>query len=302
MQNYSEIMRVRPEYGEYLPLQRLASRGEVAFFPRNLSAPSFSTDARGFRHTAFGGKTLSVADILKHERYGVVLGTSKIFGVGLSGNEKTISSLLSERFGFPFASVALPHGTSRNLSSLLTAVLGMRTNRPAAVVHSSNGDFSAFAYASNADPVFGPPNMIQVRQMFDQTGRLPDAERSVRTMLAFTSLWTRCIVQQCRRSKIPLLLLHDSSFFEKIEPSPVELACGLGQSEFPIERQWFVNHKKFVDQFYERRERLAERLKVPLAGPGGSNNLTFIDEFHLDENGTRSIADDIAEGLEPLLK
>lgn len=302
MPNYRAIIRTRPAYEQYLPLQRLVHRGEVVFFPGNLSVPAFSTDARGFRHTAFGEETLSVSDIVKRERYGLVLGTSKVFGIGLAGNKDTMSSLLSERFGFPFANVALPHGTSRNLSALLTAFLGRAANAPAAVVHSSNGDFSAFAYGSSADPVFGPPNIIQSRKMAMQPGALPDAERSVQAVLAFTSLWTGWIVQQCRARKTPLLLLHDSSFFEKRAPSPVELECGLGTSEHPVEQRWFANHKRFVDQFYDRRERLAERMKVPLAGPGKRNDLTFIDEFHLDEIGTRSLADDIAEGLEPLLK
>jgi lysophospholipase L1-like esterase len=41
---------------------------------------------------------------------------------------------------------------------------------------------------------------------------------------------------------------------------------------------------------------------VPLAGPGITNTLGFIDEFHYDADGTRALVDDFAKELEPLLK
>ena len=299
---YREIARLRPAYRDFFALQRMVHAGEVLCFPGNQSTPSYSTDARGFRHTVHDGEKLSVADILKRERYGLVLGTSKVFGLGLAGNENTIPSLLSERFGFPFGNIALPHGTTRNLSALLTAFFARAPSAPAVVIHAGNGDFSAFAYSSSADSVFGPPNMVQARRMLRQAGQLPDAEKSLPAMLSFMSLWTRSMVQQCRARKVPILILNDSSFFEKRKPSAIEIECGLGTSKHPIEQQWFANHRKFVDRYYERREQIAERMKVPIAGPGRRNDLTFIDEFHLDEDGTRSIADDLATGLEPLLK
>ena len=45
----------------------------------------------------------------------------------------------------------------------------------------------------------------------------------------------------------------------------------------------------------------ADLAYVPLAGPGLTNDLGFIDEFHYDRGGTRALCDDFAAVLEPLL-
>ena len=67
------------------------------------------------------------------------------------------------------------------------------------------------------------------------------------------------------------------------------------------DRRWFSNHRAFADRFYERREALAANLKVPLAGPLGKHDLTFIDEFHYDEGGIASLTGDVAAALDPLI-
>ena len=48
-------------------------------------------------------------------------------------------------------------------------------------------------------------------------------------------------------------------------------------------------------------QKLSEKLGVPLAGPGLSNDIGFVDEFHYDREGTLSLCDDFAAALEPLL-
>jgi hypothetical protein len=47
---------------------------------------------------------------------------------------------------------------------------------------------------------------------------------------------------------------------------------------------------------------VADKLGVPLAGPGITNAIGFIDEFHYDADGTRALCEDFASALEPLLK
>ena len=46
---------------------------------------------------------------------------------------------------------------------------------------------------------------------------------------------------------------------------------------------------------------MAEALGVPLAGPGRTNNIGFVDEFHYDREGTIALCEDFAAALEPLL-
>ena len=302
MANYQTIMRLRPTFNEFVLQKRLVHMGEVLCFPPNHHSDSFSTDGRGFRHTQFAGQDLSLAQILQRGRYGLVLGGSRSFGLGLPGNENTLPSLLSQRFGFPFANVALPQGNSRNLASLLHAVIATSRKPPAAVVHFSGGDFTGFAYSSMADRVFGSPNPKQVSTAGQERGGLPPAQQSIKPLLAFTSLWTGSIALLCRAHKIPLVLAHETTFFEKREASDRDRECQLGTPFHEAEQRWFANQKAFAPQFYKAREGIAAKFGMPLAGPGPSNQLGFIDEFHYDEDGTRALTDDIAVAIEPLIQ
>jgi len=299
--NYQNIVRLRPEVREFIRNRRWVHRGDVITYGPNIACDSFSTDAAGFRHSRFRGETLSVADCLQRERYGLVLGPSSVYGFGLAGNENTMPSVLAERFGFPFGNVGLPEGNSRNLHSLLVAFVARAKRPPAAIVHISGGDYTSFCYTSIADPVFGSPNLKQIGMAMEERGGRADAARQIKPLLAFTSLWIRAIASLCRSRKIALVLADDTTFFEKREPSPTERQCALGTPSSPAQEGQFETHKRFGTDYHERRRTVAEALEVPLAGPGLTNDLGFIDEFHYDRGGTRALCDDFAAALEPLL-
>jgi hypothetical protein len=299
--NYQNIMRLRPEVREFIRNRRWVHRGDVIAYGPNIRCDSFSTDAAGFRHSVFGGQTLSTHDCLQSERYGLVLGPSNVYGFGLAGNENTMPSLLAERFGFPFANIGLPEGNSRNLFSLLTAFVARAPKPPAVVVHISGGDFTNFCYTSIADPVFGSPNLLQMRQVIKERGGHAPPEPQIKPLLAFTSLWIRAIAQLCRASRIPLVLGDDTTFFEKLEPSAIDRECELGKPFNGAQARQFATHKQFVDDYSERRKSLAKALGVPLAGPGRTNSIGFVDEFHYDRDGTRALCDDFAEAIQTLL-
>lgn len=301
MANYQNIMRVRPEVREFIRNRRWVHRGDVLTYGPNIQCDAFSTDGAGYRHSVFAGQTLSTSDCLQHERYGLVLGPSNVYGFGLVGNENTIPSLLAERFGFPFANIGLPEGNSRNLFAILLAFIARAPRPPTVVVHVSGGDFTNFCYTSIADPVFGSPNLKQMKQVLKERGGPPPAETQIKPLLAFTSLWIRSIAQVCRVGKIPLVLGNDTTFFEKPKPSAIERECELGKPFNAGQQRQFAIHNQFVDEYGDRRKAVAEALGVPLAGPGRPNNLGFIDEFHYDRDGTRSLSDDFARAIEPLL-
>lgn len=293
--NYQTIVRLRPEVRDFIRNRRWVRRGEVLVYGPNTRCESFSTDSAGFRHSVFAGETLSVHDCLQRERYAIVLGSSNLYGFGLAGNENTIPSLLAAKFGFPFANVCLPEANSRNLSALLVGFLARAPKPPSIVLHMSGGDFTGFCYTSMADPVFGSPN-AEGRRDVGRPGN------QVQRLLAFTALWTRTIARLCRVRKIPLVLGNDTTFFEKAKPSAIELESALGTASRVAQARQFDTHRKFVNAFYERREALAHRLSLPLAGPGRSNTVGFVDEFHYDSEGTRTLAEDFAGAIAPLLR
>ena len=297
MANYQMIVRHRPEVRDFIRNRRWVHRGDVIAYGPNTSCSAFSTDGAGFRHTVFRGETLSVKDCLQRKRYGLVLGSSNLYGFGLAGNENTIPSVLSERLGFPFANVSLPEATSRNLCSLLVAILARTPKAPAIVLHLSGGDFTSFCYTSIADPVFGSPNLKQMRMAGKERGGRPAPETQIDSLLAFTSLWNRTIVQLCQGRRIPLVLGNDTTFFEKREPNEVERQCALGQATNEAQKVQFDIHQRFVPRFYGRRSELAGNLGVILAGPGHANSLGFVDEFHYDREGVRMLSEDFAVAI-----
>lgn len=300
MADQSKVLEHYPEMADFRLSELVALRGDVLAYRANLSRGAFSTDAQGFRHSTFQGRTLSVADCLQSDRFGIVLGPSTFFGVGIAGNDHTIASLLAERFGFPFANAAMPGGNSRNLNALLTGLIAAAKQPPAVVVLSNGGDLANFCEALTADPIFGSPNRMQVKQNMGK-GPGTDADSNLPQFLTFTSLWTSATARLCRAYKTGLVLVHQSIFFEKSQPSPVERDCALGQPARGGHQGLFDRFKKFGPPFYQRRQELAKALGIPLAGLGLGKKLTFIDEFHLDREGTRLLTDDVAVKVEPLL-
>ena len=302
MANYQTIVRFRPEVRDFIRNRRWVHRGDVVSYGANIECESFSTDGAGFRHTVFGGKTLSMRDCLTFERYGLVLGSSNIYGFGLAGNENTIPSILAQELGLPFANLSLPEANSRNLSSLLIAILTRAPRSPTVVVHLSGGDFTSFCYTSIADSVFGSPNLKQMPIVAKAGKGRPRAETQIEALLAFTSLWTGVIAQLCRARRIPLVLGNDTTVFEKRKPSEIDRQCELGIATSNSQNIQFETHRKFVGRFYARRAELAENFGVPLAGPGPSNSIGFVDEFHYDREGTRSFCADLTAAIEPLIR
>jgi len=302
MADYKKIVQLRPEMADFFGNRRLiAFRGDVLTYWANTRADTFSTDAAGFRHSTLAGKEYSLADCIQSERYGIVLGASNLFGFGIAGNENTIPSLLAERFGFPFANASMPGGNSRNLQALLVGLLAASSTPPAVVVHSSGGELANFCESGIADPIFGSPNRAQLKTLREMGGANADPETHFPRLLAFTGLWTSALATLCNAYKSRLVMVHQSTFFEKANPTELERECGLGEPFHPSQAVQFANHRKYDAPFYERRKAIADALGVPLAGWGASRELTFMDEFHLDVEGMKAMSQAIGDEVEAVL-
>ena len=302
MANYEIIMRRRPEVRQFVRNRRWVHRGDVIAYGPNVSCDAFSTDQAGFRHSVFKNETLSLTDCAGRDRYGLVLGPSSVYGFGLAGNEHTMPSVLAERFGFPFANIGMPEGNSRTMFAMLMAIVARAGRPPAAVVHISGGDYTSFCYTGVSDPVFGPPNIKQIGMVIkERGGTLPEAGSQIKPLLAFTSMWINAIAQLCRSHKIPLVLADDTTFFEKAEPNAIEIECQLGKPSGDAQARQFERHSRFMVDYHTRRQEVAQQLGVPLVGPGRTNAIGFVDEFHYDREGTRALCEDFSLALEPLL-
>ena len=275
-------------------------RGDVLCYWPNLDKPSFSTDAQGFRHSILAGRKYSLVDCTQSPRYGVVLGPSTMFASGFAGNDRTMASRLSERFGFPFANGAMPGGNSRNLNALLVGILAAARQPPAVIILSNGGDLANFCDTGFADPVFGSPNHVQIKAIRD-TGLAADLEAAFSRLLVFTRLWTSMTAGLCKARKIPLVLLHQSTFFEKTEPSAAERHFKLGEPSRRGHQQLFANFRTFNSRFFANRQQLAKELGLPIAGVGLTDRLVFVDEFHLHADSLKLLSDSVGDVIEPLL-
>lgn len=300
MGDLNTILKYHPALADFKPAELFRVRGDVLTYCADYQSDSFSTDSWGFRHSTFEGKKVSVADCLTAPRYGLVLGPSSLFGTGVAGDENCMASLLAQRFGFPFANAAMPGGNSRNLNSLLVGHIATAEHRPTAVVLSNGGDLANFCEAGFADPIFGSPNRIQLKAMKEGSAKA-DRDANFPRMLTFTNIWTTATATLCRAYGIRLVMVHQSTFFEKAKPSKSERESRLGEAQSPGQVRVFATFRKFNQGFFDRRQEIAERLGVPLAGLGLTEKLTFIDEFHVDRAGTQVLAQDVGDKLAPLL-
>lgn len=301
MANYPRIIELRPEMADFMENRRkIALRGDVLTYWPNTRNDSFTTDSAGFRHSTFDGKTLSLADCIHSSRYGIALGASNLFGFGLAGNENCLPSLLAERFGFPFANAAMPGANSRNLHSLLVGLIAGAEQPPAVVVLSNGGDLSGFCESSLADPIFGSPNRAQLKSL-QKSDDNADPEKNFPSLLAFSTIWTSAVARVCRVNRVPFVLLHQSTFFEKTKPTPLELECGLGEAFHPSQELQFANHKAFDERFYANRRASAEHRGIAIAG-AATDDIGFIDEFHCDKDGFRVLAEAVGDKIETVLQ
>lgn len=302
MANHKRIIELRPEVADFRSKQNVTMRGDVLSYVPNKRCSSFSTDAAGFRHSVFRGQEYSVADCLRSERCGLVLGASNLFGSGVAGNENIMASLLAERFGFPFANAAMPGANSRNLHSLLIGLVARAGRAPAVAVVSTGCDLASFCESSRADGMFGSPNRTQLKWQEDSDGaRQPNPDESFPRLLAFTALWTNALAAICRGYGIPLVLIHQSTSFEKTNLNAYEQACGLGEPFHPSQERQFQNHRKFNQPFYDKRKEIADRREIPLAGWHLNDEISFIDEFHCDPDGIRVMSKAVGDEVDPLL-
>ena len=299
MANYEKIAQTRPAMADFLANQRkIGLRGDVLTYWPNTSTASFSTDSAGFRHSNFAGKTYSVSDCLKSDRFGILLGASTCFGFGIAGNENTGASVGAEQLGFPIANASMPGANSRNLHSLLVGLLSGARSRPAVVIFSNDGDLGGFCSSGLADPIFGSPNIAQQKSV-QKDGPSADADKNFPNLLSFSMIWAGAIARLCRAGGIPLVMVAQESFLEKKKPTSQELDWGLGEAAYRWQEPLFANHRKFNQPFFAHRRKIAETLGIALVGTG--EELTYIDEFHADEEGTRLASKAICDRISEIL-
>jgi hypothetical protein len=98
-----------------------------------------------------------------------------------------------------------------------------------------------------------------------------------------------------------LVLVHQSTFFEKAKPSAIERKLRLGEPARANQEQMFANFRRFNAPFFEHRQELAQRLGIPLAQVAAPERLNFMDEFHLTLESLGELSQAVADAIDPLI-
>ncbi len=158
-------LQLQPEIEEELSLRRYWMPYVNWLMEPKARMKSIETDGFGFRHTIGPrGEIFSVSDFQGPE-YSALFGASTAFGVGSSGNDKTISSCLSGLGGgMPWLNFAIPASVIEyNLISALF-LRPMRARPQAFVLFVGCNELWASLISSFAIPPFGVaplvPNML----------------------------------------------------------------------------------------------------------------------------------------------
>jgi len=289
MANYRQVARHFPAVRDYLRNRRWVRRGDVLAYEPNLLTETFSTDAMGFRHSTHRGKRHSLGETDGTSRYGLVLGSSHVFGFGLADNAQTIASQLADRLDYPVLTVAYPEADSRTLHATLLRTLSTLSRPPEIVVLFNGGDFTRFGFTGKADMLFGPPDFITNAAERDPASADVDARR----LCYFTTFWADQMVKATQQAGGSRFVLADEpTFFEKQHPDETETECQLGLEQAGASR--FALHRRFVWNFLSARQRFA----TEVLGTGSWKHLfekfSYIDEFHYRAQTIAMMADLIA--------
>jgi hypothetical protein len=291
MANYFAIADRFPAARIYLKHRRWVRRGDVTAYAPDQRTPCFSTDAMGFRHTRWRGAQYGIGAADNGSPYGVVLGSSHIFGFGLEDDSGTLPSQLSDLVGFPCLNISYPEADSRSLHATLLRIVQGAPRRPALIVFFNGGDLTRYCYTGLADPLFGSPAPEGAKT---QPSAL-DSDDAFRRLAFFSRFWAIQSARLAKRSDVPFCFAMDSTFFEKSVPTDTEAACELGVAKSPSQTRRFAIHRQRVMEFSRLRIEFAGELNLPPPWFYGFDDVAFIDEFHFQPQSLRLIAERIAE-------
>jgi hypothetical protein len=157
-----------------------------------------------------------------------------------------------------------------------------------------------FCETGFADPIFGSPNHVQFKAI-REAGLKSDKEAAFSRMMVFSKLWTSVTANLCKSRNIPVVMVLQTTFFEKSEPTELERKFKLGEPSRESQAKLFANFRRFNRRFFDHSLALAKDLGMPVGGAGLAERLSFIDEFHLDADGVELLSEAVGDAIEPLL-
>lgn len=295
MANYREIVRRFPAARHYVRQRRWVERGDVTAYEPNVEAGAFSTDAYGFRHTELNGIRYDLSAAFGREPYGLVLGSSHVFGFGLESNAQTIPSRLSARLDLPCLNVSFPEADLRTMHAVAARITSQAARPPMFICCFVGGTLTRYCYRRRCDPLFGAPDFRKPSGGEAGPGSAPEAA-AFSNLLTYSRFWLDQLHAAAEAGNLPLLVHTESTAFEKTGLSDGEQACGLTVPNGPAEQNRFDTHRLRYAEFKQQLSAWMDG-RVLLARTE-ADALSFIDEFHYAAEGIEVIAASLAARLQ----
>jgi hypothetical protein len=294
MTDFRTLARHVPAVRSYLRHRRWIKRGDVLAYAPNIQSDVFSTDAFGFRRGRLNGASYDVNAAFSGDAYGIVLGSSHVFGYGLASDEETIPSQLAKAVGFPCLNISFPEAQLHALHAVATRICAQAQTAPAFIALLPGGTLTRYAFVRSCDPLFGVPDFRQATDETCDPGT--DAEAyQFRHLLAYSRYWIAQIAQLCQSRKVPFLLHPEATAFEKPTLSGLEIDCGLTTARSQADLLRFATHRHRYPAYTSGLIRSAEgQAKLATCLP---ERLTFIDEFHYTSDGAGIVAGCLSAAL-----
>ena len=294
MANYREIVRRFPAARHYVRHRRWAKRGDVTAYAPNCEGGAFSTDRFGFRRGELNGAPYDLSAAFSGAPFGLVLGSSHVFGFGLDGNARSIPSRLSSLLGFACLNVSFPEADLRTLHAAATRITAHAPRPPAFICCFVGGTFTRYCYTRRCDALFGAPDFRSYHGAQPLAGSAAEAA-AFSDLVDYGRFWLDQLNAFAEAQGCPLLIPAEFTAFEKRTLNGTETACELTVPIDAVQRGRFDTHRL---RFRPFKAALTEWMdgRVLLADMD-PDALSFIDEFHYTQGAAELMAGSLAARL-----
>ena len=165
-------------------------------------------------------------------------------------------------------------------------------------VGKGEGEVSLISWAGYVEPGWSKPfeQKTGCKVNNKEAGSRANPDESFPKLLVFTALWTSALAALCRGYGIKLVLIHQSTIFEKSNLNEYEKACGLGEVFHPSQEQHQDPVSSNGAAMYHRWAALTLVLALWFTTPKSASGQTDTPLAAAARSSARSISRDAACG------
>ncbi|MBB5722251.1 hypothetical protein FHS72_001875 [Loktanella ponticola] len=291
MADFRALARHHEPIRAYIRHRRWIDRSGVLAYAPNTECSAFSIDGFGFRRGELNGTPYDLNAAFSGQPYGLVLGSSHVFGFGLARDAQTIPSQLAAQTGMPCLNLSFPEAQLQSLHAVALRICAQAPQAPQFIALLPGGTLTRYAFVRDCDPLFGVPDF----QKGAIAANLPDSPTETaafRSLLTYARFWIGQIATLAQTQGCPLLFHPEHTAFEKPQLSEAEKSCRLTVPQSDPDRWRFETHRLRYAAYTDAiLGALPTSARIANVDPA---RLSYLDEFHYTADGAAQIATALA--------